>query len=80
VTRFEEHLGLVWKLKFSWVLEKKLVHFHLNSLQYRREFEVPKVALRVDLVTMGPHEIEWDWRKELFFPQSPVIPSYQISS
>jgi hypothetical protein len=27
-------------------IERKLVHFHLNPLQSRRGFEVPKVALR----------------------------------
>jgi hypothetical protein len=35
-------------------LERKLVHFHLNPLQSRRGFEVPKVALREEIVEFQP--------------------------
>jgi hypothetical protein len=43
-------LGLVLKLKSPLNgrrLERKLVHFHLNPLQFRRRFEVTNVALNV---------------------------------
>jgi hypothetical protein len=43
-------LGLVWKLKSPWRLQRKLVHFHLHHLQSRRGFEVPKIALILNIM------------------------------